>query len=97
MTIKITGGRLFDLVDGSLTQTDILVSEETGTIIAMGTGLVRADRELKLYMFTCVTLDSLIKRPLHPVPVRRRLVGLRKLLACRTRIRRSTTQILYRM
>lgn len=45
---RITGGRLLDLVDGSLTETDVLVDSESGTVLAMGCCLADGDETIQL-------------------------------------------------
>jgi dihydroorotase len=46
---RITGGRLLDLTDGSLTQADVLMDEDSGLIVALGQDLAGADRTVTLH------------------------------------------------
>ncbi|WP_067922097.1 dihydroorotase [Alicyclobacillus shizuokensis] len=48
MKIRIDGGRLLDLVDGSLTAASVLVDDESGRIAAIGDDLPSADRVVSL-------------------------------------------------
>ncbi len=48
MKRKITGGRLLDLTDGSLTLVDVLVDADAGTIVAIGHDLPDADEVIRL-------------------------------------------------
>ncbi|WP_067931540.1 dihydroorotase [Alicyclobacillus kakegawensis] len=48
MKTRIDGGRLLDLVDGSLTAASVLVDEESGRIAAIGDDLPSADRVVSL-------------------------------------------------
>lgn len=48
MRTRVTGGRLLDLVDGSLTTTDILVDDQSGIIVAMGQDLGVAEKTVQL-------------------------------------------------
>ncbi|KPV45331.1 dihydroorotase [Alicyclobacillus ferrooxydans] len=49
MKRKITGGRLLDLTDGSLTETEILVDEDSGLVVAIGFDLPAADETIELH------------------------------------------------
>lgn len=48
MRTRIEGGRILDLTDASLTQTNVLVDEETGTVLAIGNDVGPADRVVEL-------------------------------------------------
>ncbi|MCL6453047.1 MAG: dihydroorotase [Alicyclobacillus sp.] len=45
MRRKLVGGRLLDLVDGSLTAVDVLVDADAGTVLAIGRELPEADEQ----------------------------------------------------
>jgi dihydroorotase len=48
MRLRIDGGRLLDLTDGSLTETSVLVDDEAGIVLAIGNDLPEGDATLKL-------------------------------------------------
>jgi dihydroorotase len=48
MRIRIDGGRLLDLVDGTLTATSLLVDDESGRVLAIGDDLPGPDRVIRL-------------------------------------------------
>ncbi len=48
MRLKITGGRLLDLTDGSLAPADVLIHQTEGTILAIGRELPEADATVEL-------------------------------------------------
>ncbi|GMA49136.1 dihydroorotase [Alicyclobacillus contaminans] len=48
MKLKITGGRLLDLTDGSLTPVEVLLDSAQGTVLAIGRDLAEADRTIAL-------------------------------------------------
>lgn len=49
MKRRIAGGRLLDLTDGSLTETDILVDDSSGLILAIGQDVGDADEWIQLH------------------------------------------------
>lgn len=49
MKLRIDGGRLLDLTDGSLTDTSVLVDDVSGRVLAIGTDLPGADSVLQLH------------------------------------------------
>lgn len=49
MNIRMDGGRLLDLVSGRLEPVNLLIDDEAGTVLAMGTDLPQADRVIELH------------------------------------------------
>lgn len=48
MRTRIDGGRLLDLVDGSVTAASVLVDDATGKVLSVGTDLPEADQTISL-------------------------------------------------
>lgn len=48
MRVRINGGKLLDLVDGSLTETSLLIDDETKSVLAIGNDIASADTTVEL-------------------------------------------------
>jgi len=49
MKLRIDGGRLLDLTDASLMETSLLVDDETGKVLAIGSDIPAGDKTLRLH------------------------------------------------
>lgn len=49
MRTLVTGGKLLDLTDGSMTETGVLVDSEAGVVLAIGSDLPHGDRTIQLH------------------------------------------------